>query len=318
MSDTLSVSFIGAGGMFREHAKAFAAIDGVVLGGIHSRTRGRAEAAAAEFGIAVVAESIDELFERTRSQVVVVAVPELSLESVASQAFRYDWTCLLEKPAGYNLEQAEAIAAAATGKRVYVALNRRFNSSTHSVLAGLTDAGGARFVNAYDQQSVADALAIGHPPAVAANFMYANSIHVIDLIRVFGRGGMRSVRPVVPYDPDRPGVVVARIEFDSGDLALYQGIWDGPGPWSLTVTTPRARWELRPLERASVQRKGERALTPIDPDPADTKFKAGFLRQAEQVVAAVRGASSSAPTIHDALESMRLVGAIFGHTRIGD
>jgi predicted dehydrogenase len=303
--------------MFREHAKAFASLDGVKLAGVHSRTRARAEAGAKEFGIPLVADSVEELYEKTKADLVVIAVPELALEAVAMKAFKFGWTCLLEKPAGFNLPLAEKIAAAAKGKPVYVALNRRFNSSTKTVLADLAKESGQRFINCYDQQSVTDALAIGHPREVAENFMYANSIHAIDLIRVFGRGKIKSVRPVIEYDPAKPGVVVARIEFESGDLALYQGIWNGPGPWALTVTTPVSRWELRPLEKAAVQRKGERILTPVEQAQADKDFKAGFRLQAEQTVAAVRGEPNEAPTIQDSLESMRLVAAIFGHAKIG-
>lgn len=317
INESVSVAFIGAGGMFREHAKAFASIPGVKLAGVQSRTRARAEAGAKEFGIPVVADTIEELYEKTKADLVVVAVPEMSLQSVVDEAFKYDWTFLLEKPAGFNLPRAEKIAASAKGKRVYVALNRRFNSSTKTVLADLDAGSGLRFVNAYDQQSVADAAAMGHPQEVADNFMYANSIHVIDLIRVFGRGKIKSVRPVIEYDAAKPGPVVARIEFESGDLAMYQGIWNGPGPWAVTVTTPTSRWDLRPLEQAAVQRKGERVLTPVERDQADKDFKAGFKLQAEAVVAAVRGQPSEAPTIEDSLESMKLVAAIFGHTRIG-
>ena len=61
--------------------------------------------------------------------------------------------------------------------------------------------------------------------------MYANSIHVVDYLRVFGRGKITSVTPVFAWDPKTSHVVVAKIEFDSGDIGLYEGVWKGPGPW---------------------------------------------------------------------------------------
>lgn len=312
-----SVGFVGAGYMSREHARAFASIDGVRLAGITSRTRERAEALAADVGIESVFSSIAEMYEAQRPDLVVVAVPELSMHSAALECFRYPWVVLLEKPAGYDLRGAGAIAAAAGGASggVFVALNRRFYGSTATVADDLRARGSEpRFVVVQDQQSVSGALEIGHPEVVARNFMYANSIHLIDLGRHLCRGAVRSVRRVIEWDPAKPGIVVAVIEFDSGDRALYEGIWDGPGPWAVTVNTPSVRWDLRPLERATRQLRGERQLVQFDAEAVDTEFKAGLVKQAREAVAAVRGEPTDLPDIAESLESMRLVAAVFGHT----
>jgi predicted dehydrogenase len=300
--------------MAREHIKAFADVPNTRVVGIHSRTRSKAEALASEFGLSDVTDGVEQLYARAKADLVVVAVPELSMRAVALAAFAQPWAVLLEKPAGYNLADAAAIAAAARGKKVFVALNRRFNSSTRTVAKALNASPSSqRFINIFDQQSVTDALAIGHPREVAENFMYANSVHVIDLARVFGRGEIVDVVPVVRWNLEKPGVVVAKIAFSSGDAALYQGIWNGPGPWAAVVTTDRERWELRPLEEASLQKRGERVVTRMEADPVDKSFKAGFRRQAEAVCDGVRGRKSDAATIDDALESMKLIARIFGN-----
>ncbi len=49
------VAVVGAGGMAREHLRAFGDVPGVALAGIHSRTRVRDEALAAEFEVPAVA-----------------------------------------------------------------------------------------------------------------------------------------------------------------------------------------------------------------------------------------------------------------------
>ena len=111
MAEVLRVAVVGAGSMAREHVRAFAALPDVQVAGIHSRTRERAEALAAGFGIGVVADSIRELKRRTGAELVVVAVPELAANEVARACLREDWAILLEKPAGYDLADAEDIAA---------------------------------------------------------------------------------------------------------------------------------------------------------------------------------------------------------------
>lgn len=310
------VAFVGAGHMASEHMKAFSGIEGVELVGIFSRTRERSEQLAAGYSGMKICDSIAELYQQTSADLVVVTVTELSMNAVATECFTYPWKVLLEKPVGYNLPDATAILEAAKRNNscVYVALNRRAYSSTGIALDRLQGNAGPRFIKVQDQQDQEAALNIYKaPPLVAENYMYANSIHMIDYFRVFGRGEITKVTPVVPWNPKAPGIVVAHIEFSSGDIGLYEGIWNGPGPWAVTVNTPQERLEMRPLEQLSVQLKGERKLNQIPSDGIDTEFKPGLRKQALAAVAAVNGQPSSLGTLEDAFQSMQLVAKIFGH-----
>ena len=299
--------------MAREHARAFSDVPGVKLAGIHSRTRARAETLASEFAIPRVCDSVENLYEQTRADLVVVTVLEIAMNAVARVCFAFPWTVLLEKPPGYNLADAEEIAAAAREhrSRVFVALNRRFYSSTRAAAARLAKIDGQRFIKVQDQQDQATALQAGQPEPVVRNWMFANSIHVIDYLRLFGRGSVVRVKPVIAWNPGAPGIVVCEIEFSSGDFGLYEGIWNGPGPWAVTVNTPAERWELRPLEQAVFQVRGERRLQSVEAHSWDRNFKPGFRLQAETAVAAALGHESSAVSLEEALETMRLIHAIF-------
>jgi predicted dehydrogenase len=307
------IAFVGAGGMAREHIKAFRDIPGVAIAGIHSRTRAKAEALAAELQVPLVCDTIEELHDKTRADLVVMAVPELSANAVAKACFAHPWMVLAEKPLGYSLADAEDIArAAATSKRrVYVALNRRFLSSTQTVLADLAQREGPRFIAVFDQQSQALARQINHPPSVVENWMYANSIHLIDYLHAIGRGRVTNVVNATRWNGGRSPVVLASIEFDSGDVGLYQGIWHGPGPWMVHVTTPTRRWEMRPLEQAVYQNAGERTLNPVEPHAWDKAFKPGFRLQAEQAIHALHNRPTTLPTLDDAMNTMRLIARIF-------
>jgi predicted dehydrogenase len=300
--------------MAREHMRVFAGLPGVVLAGIHSRTRARAESLAREFAIPVVPDSIADLKSQTGADLVIVAVPELAANAVAKACFALDWAVLLEKPAGYDLSDAEDIAAAAAGRSrpVMVAFNRRFYASAATVRADLDSRAERRFIHVQDQQSFAEARHYRHPEQVVRKFMYANSIHVIDLIMALGRGEPARVTPVMPWRGGDTEVMLVHVEFDSGDAALYEGLWQGPGPWVCTVSTPSRRWVMQPLERATFQNAGERKQNQTDADPLDVDFKAGFRRQAEAVVARVRGEPSAAVSLAESLRTMRLINRMFG------
>jgi hypothetical protein len=117
---------------------------------------------------------------------------------------------------------------------------------------------------------------------------------------------------VTPWRGEDTEVMIAYVEFDSGDTALYEGLWKGPGPWAANVSTPGKRWIMQPLEQASYQNAGERTRHTIEASEDDRQFKAGFLLQAHAAVARVRGEPSSIPSIDDSLQTMRLIHKMFG------
>lgn len=299
--------------MAREHARAFADVPGVTLAGIHSRTRARAEALAGEFGIEAVCGTVDELREKSAADLVVVAVPVLVTAELATACMAHSWTVLLEKPAGLDIVEARAIARAAgtAEARMFVALNRRFFNATRTALKDLSGSDQLRVIHVQDQQDPAQAHAQGQPERVVENWMYANSVHLVDYFTVFGRGEVTDVRIIEPWRGEDTAVVLASVSFESGDRGLYEGIWSGPGPWAVSVTTPDRRWEMRPLELASCQISGEGTRREMAPDAWDRDFKPGLRRQAQMAVRAATGQDTDLPDLAQSLRTMELIGAIF-------
>jgi len=314
MSDVeCKVAIIGAGNMAKEHARAFKDVPGVRLVGIHSRTRSKAEILAHEYNIAGVYDTIPELYNKTQPDLVVIAVIETSMKTVCIDCLNFPWTILMEKPPGLTLNESNEIEAEVKKhqRKVLVGLNRRFLSSTRAVHTDLATIKSPRFIYVQDQQSLAFARSLGHSEDVIKNWMYANSIHVIDYIRFFGRGDITSIVQIIPWDPETSQIVMAKITFSSGDIAIYEGIWQGPGPWAVSITTPEKRWEMRPLEQAMFQNTGERNLHLVDVHPWDMQFKPGFRLQAEMAVAAAQNKKNDSPTIYDAMDTMRIIQGIF-------
>lgn len=313
------VAFVGAGYMASEHARAFKALDGVVMAGVASRSAQRAEVLARQYAMPVFG-SVDELFAETEANIVVVAVNEMQMREVAIKCFSFPWTVMLEKPAGYDLNDAREIIRSARQagalNRIYVALNRRGYSSVQKAKDVLRDCEGPRFIRVCDQQDQSILAASYNVPAkVIENYMFANSIHLVDYFRIFGRGEVSKVEIVSPWTPGSPGWVVAHVIFSSGDQGLYEGIWNGgPGPWATTISTREKYVEMRPLEKIGLQLKGSRSLDWLDTCEHDTAYKPGLLWQAKQAVRAARGEATELATIEDAFASMELVAQIFSQT----
>jgi predicted dehydrogenase len=308
------IAIVGAGYMATEHARAFAAWPGVRIVGFCGRSHERAEALAAQHNT-VAYSSIDTMRRATGADAVVVAVNELSMKTVYQEVFGHDWAVLLEKPVGVDLAEASEIEALAGRHRAWVALNRRAYGATRAALSELEAAGGdggPRLISVLDQQDMVAARSIGHPECVVRNFMYANSIHLVDYLTVFGRGEVVGVEAGVRFDPAQPGFVVANVRFSSGDVGVYQAVWDGPGPWAVSVTNRRVRVDLRPLEQARRQLRGERRVFELEADPRDQEFKPGLHRQAGWLLDELAGTRTPLPSLGEAMRSTRLVSAIYG------
>ena len=313
MNIITKIAFVGAGSMTAAHMQAFKDIESVELSGIVSRTRAKAEALAQEFGVRHVCDSIEELYDRTEADLVVISVPVLHTRKVCEEALHYPWKLLIEKPVGHNLAEAEHLRDLAflQGREAYVALNRRQYGSTASVQSALAGDDAPRLIHVFDQEDLNAAKNNGHDELVIQNWMYANSIHLIDYFRIFGRGDIIAVDPVLSWNPSVPSFVSAKIQFSSGDIGLYDAVWNGPGPWAVFVTTQSTRFEMRPVEQASIQIYPSRKFEPLSEHVWDKDFKPGFRRQAEEAIKAVMGMPHNLVSLAEGVETMKLVSAVY-------
>lgn len=304
------VAIIGAGYMSEEHIKVFSAMDNFIVSGIHSKTREKAELIAKKFKIPIVANSVSDLYEKTKADLLLIAVSELSTYSVAKMAFAHPWISIIEKPAGYNLENAILISEAAKRKKsnVFVSLNRRFYSSTCLVQDQLEKDEGKRFIQIFDQE---DPFVSGKKEIIKKNWMYANSIHIIDYFKIFGRGEITSIDPIINWAPEKPELVVAKVEYSSGDIGIYTAVWNAPGPWMVSVTTEKKRWELRPLESASVQIRGSRNAESLSTHFWDDDFKPGLRNQAEEILKALNDKTHKLVSLDESLKTMQIIKEIY-------
>lgn len=309
----IKIAFVGAGYMTTEHAKAFAAFPEVEIVGFSSRTKERGQKLSDEYN-APFFVSISEMYEISKADLVVVSVPELSTSKVLKECFNFPWSILCEKPVGFDLKDARNIHQEMKnkGRQLFVALNRRHYGSVRFLVDYLSDhANGKRYIHLHDQEDQFSALKAGQPEIVVKNWMYANSIHMIDFLNILGRGEITNVEKVIPYNAAKPEHVLAKISYSSGDIAVYEAVWNRPGPWFTVVTTDDARWEMRPIEQLTCQAYGSRKVEPIPGNEWDTKFKPGLYLQAAEMLKAIKGEKHLLPTMDDAMKTMEIISRIY-------
>lgn len=306
------IGIIGTGYMAFEHARAFAAHACVEITGVYGRDLAKAQDIVQRLQSGIACDSIDHLHE-LGTDLVVIAVSIEATGSLLSQCSRYDWFILCEKPFSQNVSSArEAIASLNQKKEeIFVAHNRRFYPSISSALEQLEESGGPRIVSIVDQEDTVSALSAGFNSSVVSDWMYANSIHVIDLFLVFCRGEIESVERVYATGTWTQRSLASVIKFDSGDIGFYQAHWNKPAPWAASIACDSCYIELSPLEYGKVRRGNSRKWIELLDTPALIGYKDGLVEQVEQAIMMLRGLSHSLVSISSSMDTMELISAIY-------
>jgi predicted dehydrogenase len=285
MSDNLNVLLVGAGYMAKEYSRVLTAqaIKHIAV----CRSRETAVRFKSETGIETIPGGIDNALSnlqyKLKKSIVAVSVDQLA-ETVIKLIENGFVEILVEKPAGINREQIQAVChyAAKAHAKVFVAYNRRFYASTDKAIQIITEDGGVSSYNFEFTEWSSIVEKTSHTSEIKEEWMLANSSHVVDL--AFFLGGM----PVemcsyrsgsLPWHRRASKYAGAGIT-ETGVLFSYQANWGAPGRWAVEVLTNEHRLFFRPMEKLFIQNIGSVKIDEVQlDDRLDIKFKPGLFNQ---------------------------------------
>lgn len=309
----MRVAFIGAGPVGLEHLKAFRSLEVEVVG-LCTKGEDSGRVLAQKNGFPYYTNSVSELFNETQADAVVAALPIAEMMTVYPTLFAQPWASLVEKPLGLNMAEATKLQSIAQslGHRGFVGFNRRHYQSTKVAQKLISKCSGPRHVIVFDQQDRNVAATHGHPQSVLDNYMYANSIHLLDYFSMFCRGELIEVVPIRPWTGALGVTMEVELRFDSGDTGRYHAVWEQSARWAIHVHAADVVATMKPLEKLAVRINGEDATPAIDYS-VDEQFKPGFHDQAAAFIASAKTGSKSCPDFDEALRTTRLVARVYGH-----
>ena len=149
----MKLCIIGAGNMANEYIKVCQHLNYKILG-IHSLLFEEASLIAEAISGCKAYKSIKEMYDDTKSDVVINTCSAEAIKTVTHEMFKFKWICLLEKPIGLNYEESIEInkCALKNNSAVYVSFNRRYYSSTLTVIANLKKDDGRRLIEINGQE----------------------------------------------------------------------------------------------------------------------------------------------------------------------
>lgn len=312
----IRVGLVGAGLMARQHLLAIARNPGVQAVGLASRTRGKAQALAEEFGVPLVADSPAELARAARPDALMVLVSPQAMAPVALRCLDLGLPLFLEKPVGLSAAEAQKAAEAARSARVpcMVGFNRRHYSVFAKGLELVRARGRLLAVHVEGSERMAVARATGRfSEEVLRAWLFANATHTIDLLRHFGGEPEEVCAFSASLREPLGDQFAACLRFSGGTLGSYTANWHSPGGWGVVLKGEGVSVEFRPLEsgRATF---ADGAAQDIAPDAAEDGLKAGLAGQLAAFADMVRTGRLDAPSqdLDGALLTMRLAERLAG------
>jgi len=220
----------------------------------------------------------------------IVAVGVEKLHETTLQLLEYGvQNILVEKPAGLNKQEIEAVYRKAKEKnaRVFVAYNRRFYASVLKAQEIMAEDGGVTSFNFEFTEWAHEIEKLDKATGVKENWFLSNSTHVVDLafylggkpkdISTFTAGGL--------YWHPTASIFAGAGVSESGALFCYQANWESAGRWSVEILTKKHRLILRPMEKLQIQKKGSVAVEFAACDyKLDEKFKPGLFLQTKYFI----------------------------------
>tara|TARA_B100001093_G_scaffold333222_1_gene318199 strand:+ start:459 stop:1391 length:933 start_codon:yes stop_codon:yes gene_type:complete len=305
------VGIIGASSICEKYLHVLKALDDVSVNAITSRTMYKARRMSIEYGIKNVYKNYYEMITSENLDLIIILVSPDQTFKVTQNLAKFGITLLIEKPPGLNVNQSLKLVQLSKkfNTKIFVSLNRRFFSNFKKGMKMARDHGGIKNI-----------IIEGHErfwkiknksDKVLRNWIYANSIHTIDLLRHFG-GDIKAVKKLMKSNFEKNGdEFLSLIEFKNGIIGSYFSNWYSPGGWSVKLYCNGLTIVFDPLEEGYYMKKNM-IKKPITIDKFDIKFKPGLYKLINSVINYLntKKINPNLQTINSAHESMKLISLI--------
>ena len=318
MLKKIKVSFIGAGNMTNEHISVFKKNKNFEIKGIFSRSNKNLIKTIQKHKNLKKYNSINELYKKTKSDLVVVAVNEEQCKKIIKNVINFPWVCLAEKPLGINFKEINYINNLVNKKKatIFISLNRRFYKSTILVKKIVKKfKNKKRTLKIVDSQNRdktkqdAKKLGIKKSNQSVKYLMYSNSVHLIDYISIFCRGDVIKIKLKNKWNIHSPKNFVAEIIFSSGDKARYFGYWEKFKKWEVKIFFDKYRLKIKPLEKLLSSKYF--SITNNVGYQNDIKYKPGLFLQSKEIVNFFSRKKNQLVTLNEYMKTVNLIKKIY-------
>lgn len=276
MSKVFKVSIIGSGKMASEHANVCKNIKNIQLVEVYSKNILNAKKLSKKFNISRYTNKLNEIFQR-HVDGVIVCVSADKIYEITKKILKYQVPLLIEKPVGLSLRQIESLDK----------LNRKFKTPN---LIGLNRRYYSNFLEIYpyiNSKSFRGFLIEGHEHLyklkkiiknnLLRDWLYANSIHTINLIDFFTLGKKYKYKHITNNIKTEKNISII-IKTNDNIIGTYISNWSSKQSWSVKLFFDGFSIIYKPLEKSYLLNEKEKKIFPKI-SKFDKTFKPGLYNQ---------------------------------------
>jgi predicted dehydrogenase len=240
----LRIGVIGLGIMGEQYVRIYQRYPLSEVVAVASRTREKADAVAAKYGVARSCRSWQELLDLDDVDAVCVATPDDRHFEPAQRAMEHGKHVLIEKPMTTDLAEADALVktARASKVKVQVAFNHRWLAPYHHGRFAIEKGAIGNPVSAYARKNDTIYVPTEYIPwAAQTTPAWFLSCHDIDLVRWFFGSEPVEVRAwgvkrvLAAKGIDTWDTIQAQVRFESGAIAVFESAWIYPNTFPTIV-----------------------------------------------------------------------------------
>jgi len=305
----LNAAIIGFGKIAKKHLEVLDYLQCNVTS-ILSRSYNDTLTSSKKFNIQNVYQTIDDVNIK-KTDFFLISVSSENNETVLKQYLKFNKPILIEKPATFSSIALERIISKNPQmlSKVMVGVNRRFYSIFHEATNFLkTRHLSIDKVSILAPERYSDITLKKFSKIVQENWMFANSIHCVDLLRFFA-GNIKNIDVKSNFEQkyfSATGFSQQEIEFS------YISDWKSTKPWNITLFSENIKIIFEPLEEGKIIENNQ--IIRLIPSQEDKKFKPGFYAQMQHFIANTVLNNSIVPPasdLRDHVLSLKLIEQIF-------
>lgn len=273
----IKLAVIGAGNICHKHLDVIKTIKKFKILSIASKTKSRALDVAKKYKINKVYSSIDKMLIHENPDAVAVFVNAENMYQVLKKIIKYKIPFFFEKPAALNYRQTKELHFLANKYKVknMIGLNRRFYSIFKKGINYLKKRGGIKGILIEGHERIWK-ISRSTNKKVYKSWLFANSVHTIDLLRFFG-GEVKLFKSFNNNKKNFKNFTIS-LKFKNNTIGTYVSNWHSPGGWSVTLYGNLFTVIFKPLENGIIINHNFKSKKIIE-DKFDNKYKPGFYYQ---------------------------------------
>ena len=140
--------------------------------------------------------------------------------------------------------------------------------------------------------------------------MYANSIHMVDLINFYVNSKITKIENQNKIFKKHK-IYFSTIHYQNGDIVEFKSFWNKPAPWKIDISLNEKFLQLKPIETLSIIDPKKKIKKMVERDKIDINFKPGFYRQCIDFKREIQNKKNNLVNINQYLTSVKLIKKIF-------